>query len=144
MEKLEVEKALKLLIKHFGLSDETNESLEEKLSIVNQTSKRIEFYKNTEAYWNGFSQTLEESFHKLKVNVLKEYADEKALKSYMKKEGYKFVKKNTLNSVFANRFIIYFTENTDSLHNHIKNRFKKRYESWEFEKINQTFSIAYI
>lgn len=72
------------------------------------------------------------------------YADENALQKYMKEEGYKY-EKNLLENIIAKTFFIYNISKRTEMFNELKFSpiYKRRFDMFEFEKLNDKFLIAY-
>ena len=134
------EKYLPLLIEHFSLTDETIDSLNEKLYYEKLTNKRIRITKKDNIDLN---YTINRSIHEVIVEKFKKYADEVALAKYMEEEGHKYQPKSVISSIMAKTFIIYTNDNSAETHHYIRKYYPSRYDMWEFEKINEEFSIAY-
>ena len=133
---------LQLLVKNFDLTDETIESLGGKLEFTPLTKKRVLLRKTMTAF-TSLQNIISMGIHHGIVSALTEYADEDALKKYMENEGNKYKPCNDISSINASTFIIYSNDNKKETHNYIEKHYPSRYDMWEFEKINDEFSIAY-
>ena len=131
---------LPLLIKHFDLTDETIDSLSEQLFFEEITKKRVRITKKGNI---DLPYTINKGIHEVVKDKLKKYADESALTKYMEEEGWKYEPKKVLSSIYANTFIIYHNDNEQETHHYVRKYYPSRYDMWEFEKINDEFSIAY-
>ena len=135
-----VDKYIDLIIEHFNLSDETTESLNKRFSIKKLTKNRIFF--NKVSNFSDIKRMSNVIIHESIIKALKKYADENALNKYMENEGYKYDSRNTIDNILASKFLIYPTKDYDLAFKYIKNNYKD-YNMWEFETIDDIYSIAY-
>lgn len=131
---------LPLLIKHFDLTDETIDSLNEQLFFEEIAKDRVRITKMNNL---DLTYTINKGIHEAVKDKLKKYADESALAKYMEEEGWKYEPKKIISSICANTFIIYHNDDTQETHHYVRKYYPSRYDMWEFEKINDEFSIAY-
>lgn len=144
---MEKENVLSLLKEYFEL-DETINDLSNKVNVSFEKGHHCDDYIKIEKKdmlgWDNVTNTIELSLHRARKNVLLKYADEKALQKYMKEEGYKY-EKNTLENINAKRFFIYNVSKRTEMINELKFSpiYKRRFDMFEFEKLNDEFLIAY-
>lgn len=144
---MEKEKILSLLKECFEL-DETINELSNKVDISFEKGHYCDDYVKIEKKdmlgWDNVTNTIELSLHRTRKNVLLKYADENALQKYMEEEGYKY-EKNTLESINAKTFLIYNISKRTEMINELKFSpiYKRRFDMFEFEKLNDEFLIAY-
>lgn len=144
---MEKENVLSLLKKYFEL-DETINELSNKIDISFEKGHYCDDYIKVEKKdmfgWDNVTNSIELSLHKERKNVLLKYADEIALQKYMKEEGYKY-EKNSLESINAKTFFIYNISKRTEMINELKFSpiYKRRFDMFEFEKLNDEFLIAY-
>ena len=144
---MEKENVLSLLKKYFEL-DETINELSNKVDISFEKGHYCDDYIKVEKKdmfgWDNVTNSIELSLHKERKNVLLKYADEIALQKYMKEEGYKY-EKNSLESINAKTFFIYNISKRTEMINELKFSpiYKRRFDMFEFEKLNDEFLIAY-
>lgn len=141
------ENILSLLKECFEL-DETINDLSNKVNISFEKGHYCDDYIKIEKKdmlgWDNVTNTIELSLHKARKNVLLKYADENALQKYMKEEGYKY-EKNSLECINAKTFFIYNISKRTEMINELKFSpiYKRRFDMFEFEKLNDEFLIAY-
>ena len=144
---MEKENVLSLLKEYFEL-DETINELSNKVDISFEKGHYCDDYIKVEKKdmfgWDNVTNSIELSLHKERKNVLLKYADEIALQKYMKEEGYKY-EKNSLESINAKTFFIYNISKRTEMINELKFTpiYKRRFNMFEFEKLNDEFLIAY-
>lgn len=144
---MEKENVLSLLKEYFEL-DETINELSNKIDISFEKGHYCDDYIKVEKKdmfgWDNVTNSIELSLHKERKNVLLKYADEIALQKYMKEEGYKY-EKNSLESINAKTFFIYNISKRTEMINELKFSpiYKRRFDMFEFEKLNDEFLIAY-
>ena len=144
---MEKENVLSLLKEYFEL-DETINELSNKVDISFEKGHYCDDYIKVEKKdmfgWDNVTNSIELSLHKERKNVLLKYADEIALQKYMKEEGYKY-EKNSLESINAKTFFIYNISKRTEMINELKFSpiYKRRFDMFEFEKLNDEFLIAY-
>lgn len=144
---MEKENILSLLKECFEL-DETINELSNKVDISFEKGHYCDDYIKVEKKdmfgWDNVTNSIELSLHKERKNVLLKYADEIALQKYMKEEGYKY-EKNSLESINAKTFFIYNISKRTEMINELKFSpiYKRRFNMFEFEKLNDEFLIAY-
>lgn len=114
-----IDKYLGLIIQHFSLEEETIDSLKKKFEIKHLTKNRIRF-----------DITLETSYSKITkiINDYSQYGEYKPTKD--------------ISSIVGSKFIVYPTTESEQIHKFVKQRFS-RYNYWEFEQIDNEYSIAY-
>mgnify|MGYP006359223609 FL=1 len=78
---------LPLMIKHFNLTDETIDSLNEQLFFEEITKKRVRITKKNNI---DLTYTINKGIHEAIKEKFKKYADENALTKYMEEEGWKY------------------------------------------------------
>ena len=133
---------LPLMIKHFGLTKETAESLYKQVDCTTLTKKRVCISKKQTPF-GLLQQSFGRGVHEEVLLKLKKYAGEDAVKKYMEEEGWKYDSIGTLKSIGAKTFIIYSADNKEQTFKYIKKTYPNRIDMWEFEKIDDNFSIAY-
>lgn len=144
---MEKENILSLLKECFEL-DETINELSNKVSISFEKGHYCDDYIKIEKKdmlgWDNVTNSIEGCLHRTRKNALMKYADETALQKYMKEEGYKY-EKNSLESINAKTFIIYdISKRTDMINElQFSPVYKRRFDMFEFEKLNDEFLIAY-
>lgn len=119
---MEKEFALSLIKEHFELECSLEE-LDEDLDFLQITSNRIRLEKSLLCCDKAFANTI-------KYLVAKKTGEE-----------YKWT--SNISSVIARTFIIYESENKESTFKYIKRTYPKRIDCFEFETINNKYSIAY-
>jgi len=145
---MEKENVLSLLKEYFQL-DETVNELSDKLDISFEKGHYCKDYiiaEKEDTLWGNVTNTIEASLHKARKNALLKYADENALQKYMEEEGYKYEKKS-LDDINAKTFIICDLHKT-SIHDMVNELkfsplYKRRFNMFEFDTINNKFFIAY-
>jgi hypothetical protein len=130
-----------LFIQHFNLIDETTDSLLNQIEIEMLTNQRVRISKKVT--FPNLTKIANEGVHKAIKKALTNYADETALMKYMEKEGWMYEPKITLDTILASNFIIFHNNNYEQTLNFVRNRYKTQYDYWEFEKLNDEYSIAY-
>lgn len=140
---MEKEKILSLLKEYFEL-DETINELSNKVDISFEKGHYCDEYIKIEKKDMLVTNTIELFFHEERKNALLKYADENALQKYMKEEGYKY-EKNLLENIIAKTFFIYNISKRTEMINELKFSpiYKRRFNMFEFEKLNDEFLIAY-
>ena len=139
---MEKENVLSLLKEYFEL-DETINELSNKVDISFEKGYYCDEYIKIERK-DILTNTIELFFHEERKNALLKYADENALQKYMKEEGYKY-EKNLLENIIAKTFFIYNISKRTEMLNELKFSpiYKRRFDMFEFEKLNDEFLIAY-
>jgi hypothetical protein len=146
---MEKENVLSLLKEYFEL-DETINELSDKVNISfekgHYCDEYIKIEKKDMLGWDNVTNSIEGCLHRTRKNALLKYADEKALQKYMKEEGYKY-EKNSLESINAKTFIICDMHKI-SIHDMVNELkfsplYKRRFNMFEFDTINNKFLIAY-
>lgn len=144
---MEKENVLSLLKEYFEL-DETINELSNKLDVSFEKGHYCDEYIKVEKQdtfgWGNVTNTIEASLHKARKNALLKYADETALQKYMEEEGYKYEKKS-LDNINAKTFIIYdISKRTDMINElQFSPVYKRKFDRFEFDLINNKFLIAY-
>ena len=140
---MEKENVLSLLKEHFKL-DETINDLSNKVNISFVKGYYCDDYIKIEKKYMPVTNTIKLFFHEERKNALLKYADENALQKYMEEEGYKY-EKDTLESINAKTFLIYKVSKRTDMLNELKFSviYKRRFDMFEFEKLNEEFLIAY-
>ena len=92
---------LPLLIKHFDLTDETIDSLNEQLFFEEIAKDRVRITKMNNL---DLTYTINKGIHEVVKDKLKKYADEKALECY--KEDYGNAFNTSINDYFASTFLV--------------------------------------
>lgn len=144
---MEKENVLSLLKECFEL-DETINELSNKVDISfekgHYCDEYIKIEKKDMLGWDNVTNSIEGCLHRTRKNALLKYADEKALQKYMKEEGYKY-EKNSLESINAKTFFIYNISKRTEMINELKFSpiYKRRFDMFEFENLNDEFLIAY-
>lgn len=119
---MEKEFVLSLIKEHFELECSLEE-LDEDLDFLQVTSKRIRLEKSLQCYNKALSNTI---------------------KYFLaKKTGEEYKCTSNISSVIARTFIIYESENKENTFKYIKRTYPKRIDFFEFETINNKYSIAY-
>ena len=134
------EKWTSLLIKHFGLVDETHSGIVCNSDWREISSKRVVIEKHP---WRGFTQIVGEGIHKSIVNALKKYADDVALERYMKEEGWRYEPKKDIYSIHAHRFIIFECDSIMDITKSVERTYRTRSDMFEIERIDDHHFIAY-
>lgn len=140
---MEKENILSLLKEHFKL-DETINDLSNKVNISFVKGYYCDDYIKIEKKYMPVINSIKLFVHEERKNVLLKYADENALQKYMKEEGYKY-EKNLLENIIAKTFFIYNISKRTEMINELKFSpiYKRRFDMFEFEKLNDEFLIAY-
>ena len=144
---MEKENILSLLKEYFKL-DETINELSNKVNVSFEKGyycdEYIKIEKKDMLGWDNVTNSIEFCLHRTRKNALLKYADENALQKYMEEEGYKY-EKNTLESINAKTFLIYKVSKRTDMLNELKFSviYKRRFDMFEFEKLNDEFLIAY-
>jgi hypothetical protein len=146
---MEKENVLSLLKEYFEL-DETINELSDKLDVFFEKGRYCKDYiiveKKDTFGWGNVTNSIEASLHKARKNALLKYADEIALQKYMEEEGYKYEKKS-LEDINAKTFIIcdIIKRSIHDMVNELKFSplYKRRFNMFEFDTINNKFFIAY-
>jgi hypothetical protein len=132
--------AYELLIEHFNFSDDKSYSLDSdvKFSLSNDGKAIIKKLK----YSINVSRTFNERFHKIRLEALRNYADENAVQRYMENEGFKYLYNHSLYKSPYTDFVIFPIEQKLIIHKYLT----KHYEDSEYfiiEEMNDEYCIAY-